>query len=235
MRKTLFLFIIALTTIPTAFSQTDTVKKHKVHFEHYAGVQMNELIKQVFNFNNSTTNTNTNPYLAIFSINLTNNGWGLRTGVGYTYADFSNDDGITKTDTKQNDLKLRLGIEKKYTLSNKWSTGIGFDLLYNINDDKTVATIRGTTTSTTETVSTISNFGGGGMAWLRYHITPKVLIGTESSFYFTTGNTKQDITISIEDPQSPGFPPQTSTSSIDKRSSAGSFSMPVAFFLIVKF
>jgi hypothetical protein len=235
MRKTLLFFIITLFTIPRAFSQTDTVVQHKIKFEHYAGVQMNELIRQVFNFNNSTTNNNTNPYLFIYSMNLTKNGWGLRTGIGYNYADFSDDDGITKKDTKLNDLKFRLGIEKKYALSNKWSTGVGFDLLYNINDDKTVTTIRGTTTSTTETVSTISSYGVGGMAWLRYHVTPKILIGTESSFYFTTGNTKQDINISVEDPNSPGFPPQTSSSSIDKRSSSGSFSMPVAFFIIVKF
>jgi hypothetical protein len=63
MRKTLLFFIITLFTTPLAFSQTDTVVQHKIKFEHYAGVQMNELIRQVFNFNNSTTNNNTNPYL----------------------------------------------------------------------------------------------------------------------------------------------------------------------------
>ena len=38
-------------------------------------------------------------------------------------------------------------------------------------------------------------YGGGPMVWLRYHITPRVLIGTEMSTYYTSGFDKKTVEI----------------------------------------
>jgi hypothetical protein len=68
------------------------------------------------------------------------------------------------------------------------------------------------------------------MAWLRYHITSKILLGTETSFYYLTGEQKQ--TITITDPFGGGSSFPTTTSN---KVSQGNISAPVVFYLTVKF
>lgn len=162
-------------------------------------------------------------------------------GVGYNYNSSSNNDGITATTTKLNDLHIRLGVDKAYKISKRWTAGVGFDLVYNNNNDSTTATVNanfnggggnittGNEVSTTQT--TVSSFGGGPMAWLRFNISERILIGTETSFYYVTGNQTQ--TFNDNFAGSNGFNPVSPTTS--NSVSQGNFSSPVAFFLHVKF
>jgi len=69
------------------------------------------------------------------------------------------------------------------------------------------------------------SYGGGPMGWLRYHLTDRILIGTETSFYYVTGNTKQVLT----------FDGVQSTPNTSDKLTQGTLNVPVAFFLIVKF
>lgn len=229
-------FILAFTS--AAFSQQNDIAPKKEHkTEHFVGVQMNELIRQVFNFNNNGGNSaNNNPYLLMYTLKFRKCGIGIRAGAGYTYQDFTTEDGLTNKLTQINVLNCRLGIEKSFRLSSKWSTGVGIDGIANLNKNYTTSILRSFDTVTTKTNSELNSFGGGAMAWLRYNITPNVLVGTETSFYYATGDQKQKIAITQRDRMNFPFTDMVTTVTNDEsKSSSGVFSVPVTFFLIVKF
>ena len=225
------LLLAGMATISHAQEETEIREKKVVH---HLGVQINELVRQVFNFNSSNaTATNNNPYLLVYSINSINKGWGGRIGVGYTYRSFTDDDGVNRRETDINDMQLRVGIEKAFTLSGRWSTGIGVDGLYNLNDDRTRNVIRAFDTTTTITKTDITSFGGGLMGWIRYNISEKVVIGTETSFYYVTGDQKQDLSVTRR-AQNTGMW-ETTVSKIDNELAEGIFRLPVAIYLMVRF
>ena len=229
----LLLATLAIGCASTTFAQSQDIaapKKEK-EFDNFVGVQINGLIKQVFNFNNSTTSANTNPYLLTYHINSKKSGWGLRLGVGYNYNSSTTSDVGTSRTSDINDLQLRLGVEKAFNLSEKWTAGAGIDFAYNSNDDKTTAVTHSTDTTTTLTHTVIASYGGGAMAWLRYHITKNILVGTETSFYYLSGKTKTNISTR----ESFGGNTQTNDSSSDDKLSTGTLSMPVVLYLLVKF
>ena len=239
MRKCLLMAILSLGCLKSSFAQTDattTPKKDKV-IDEYIGVQLNGLIRQVFNFNNSTASPNVSPYLLTYHINLHKTGWGLRLGAGYNYTTTSSNDGITEASTKLNDFQFRFGIEKAFKLGDKWSTGVGVDGVYMSNNDNSSSTVHSFDTTTTATKNVSTSYGGGAMAWLRYNITEHVLIGTEASFYYTSG--KETNTIDVTTNQNTGgggFPIITTTETVSKPTvSQGTFTSPISFYLIVKF
>ena len=243
MRKISMLVILFIGCLQNCIAQNDAApldNKQQMQVDQYVGVQLNGLIRQVFNFNNSTASTVVNPYLVTYNINSRNSGWGIRIGVGYSYNSTATDDGITATTTRINDLQLRLGIEKAFKLSEKWSAGIGIDGVFNTNNDNTTNITKSAAsftapgdTTTTATKQVGSSYGGGAMGWLSYSITPRVLVGTEASFYYTTGKTK-NITDVTSDPNGNGAFSTTETTA-NPTVSTGTFSSPIVFYISVKF
>ncbi len=193
MKKITLSVILFMGCLTSSFAQTpDASQTNKgAGYDQFIGVQINGLIRQVFNFNNSTAPTNVNPYLLTYNINSKKTGWGIRAGIGYNYTSTSNNDGITSTTTKLNDLQFRLGVEKAFKLSDKFTAGAGIDLLLNTNNDNTSNTVSSGDTTTTTTKTVISSYGGGPVGWLRYNVTERILIGTEASFYYLTGVQKK--------------------------------------------
>lgn len=237
MKKLTLFFILSIGCMLDCYAQTDapSVKKDPV-VDQYIGVQMNQLIRQVFNFNNSTSTANVSPYLLTYNINSKKTGLGIRAGIGYNYLSTSSDDGITATTSKLNDLQVRVGVDRAFRLSDRWSAGAGIDFIYNNNNDNTSSTINSSDTVTTVTKTASSSYGGGPMGWLRFHVTEHVLIGTEASFYYVTG--KQTVTTDVTDAPfgGGGFGGTTTTETVSKPTiSQGTFSLPVAFYLIVRF
>jgi hypothetical protein len=233
MKKT-FLICLSLAGMATnSYAQDEPVIREK-KVAHHVGVQINELVRQVFNFNSSSaTAANNNPYLLVYSINSVNKGWGGRIGVGYTYRSFTDDDGVNRRETDINDMQLRAGVEKAFTLSGRWSTGIGIDGVYNLNDDRTRSVIRAFDTTTTITKTDIVSYGGGLMGWIRYNISEKVVIGTETSFYYVTGDQKQDLSVTRRSQTTGTW--NTNVSKIDNELAEGIFRLPVAIYLMVRF
>ena len=232
MYKYATLLSLSLITILNANAQADsiTTKKEKL-FDHSIGIQVNDLIRQVFNFNNTSTNTNTNPFLLTYTINTTKTGWGIRIGTGYNYNSATTNDGINKKTTDINDLQLRLGIEKSFKLAGNWSAGAGIDGVYNTNNDNTKALTISFDTITVNTKTVLSTYGGGAMAWLRYNFTKNILIGTEANFYYLTGY--QTITTTTKYSSSPTYNPTPDKN--DNKISNGTISLPIVFYAIVKF
>jgi len=214
------------------FAQNDAqpVKKEPA-FDQYFGVQINDLVRQVLNFSNTTTTGTVNPYILNYSINSKATGIGMRAGLGYNYTSTSSDDGINNTVTKLNDLSFRIGIDKIIKISQKWVAGYGLDVVLNINDDHTTDNVNSSFGGqSTDTKTNITTYGMGPMAWLRYHLTNRILVGTEASFYYITGNQKQ--TTNVFDPNNPGFSVPTTTSD---NIGQGTISDPVVLYLVIKF
>ena len=212
----------------SVFAQSDTaaVKKEKM-FDQYISLQINGLVNEVFNYNNNNANTNTNPYLLNYFLNSKKTGWGIRAGLGYASSSSStgSDSTFTHTTAKSDDLEFRIGIDKAYDISKKWSAGIGFDfVLSDKNDHFTSVGSNGFGFDSTATQTVILQYGGGPMGWLRYHISGRILVGTEASFYYTTGSTKQTVTVD----GSPGVPTN------NNNAGQATISAPITFFLIVK-
>lgn len=204
-------------------------------FEHRIGVQMNELIRQVFNFNNNTTPALNNPYLLTYSLTHAKSGLGIRMGVGPEYTTFNTDDGITKAENNVNRINARIGIEKVFQLSYRWSAGAGADFVYANDRSFSKSFVRSFDSTSTDIVSEIKSTGYGGMAWLQYHISPRILVGTEASFYYRTGNYKQSITITtlVDNFPEPEF--ETITDKQENKIKEGVFRLPMVFYLVVKF
>src|SRR6187431_2493251 len=108
------LLAVLMMTASASYAQTPDSTIRTKRYTHQVGVQVNEIFKQIFNFNGTAVNTN--PYLFTYSINSVRSGWGLRVGVGYNYQKITTDDGITKKMSELNDLQLRLGGEKMFVL-----------------------------------------------------------------------------------------------------------------------
>lgn len=210
------------------FAQNNDAASTGKQYEHVIGVQINGLINQVFNFSNTTPAANANPYLLTYNITSVKSGWGLRVGIGYNYNSSSTNDNINFTTTKLNDIHARIGIEKRFKLEGKWSAGAGLDFVYNSNDDNTNTETFQIDTVTTNTKTTVSSYGGGIMGWLRYSITKNLTLGTETSFYYVTGNQKNNYSTTENKIVIP--PTQTSNNL-----STGTISLPIVFYLAVKF
>jgi hypothetical protein len=199
-------------------------------------VQLNGLIRQVVNFNNNTTTTPVNPYLLTYTINSVETGLGLRLGAGANFSSSTVKDGITETITSINDFQLRLGLEKRFELSKRWSAGIGLDALANGSNDYTTATIHSFDTTTTKTISKLPAYGGGAMGWLRVRVTEKILIGTEASFYYLAGTEERELAVTKKVMSStPPFTMVTTTTVTKSKPkfSQGTFQSPIVFYLVV--
>src|ERR1043165_3893363 len=134
------IFVAGCTYYAHAQQETPAAPKERKH-NHYVGVQLNGLIRQVINFNNNTASTLVNPYMVVYSVNSVKTGWGLRAGLGFQYNSSNVKDGITETDQKINDINGRIGIERRFQLSRKWTVGAGLDGLITNNDHNTTVTI----------------------------------------------------------------------------------------------
>ena len=240
MKRNLLVLILSIGCMTKCFAQTDDAdgsKKERATVQ-YIGAQMNPLIRQVLNFTNSTTGSVVSPYYFTYNINSRKTGWGLRAGVGYNFSSTSTNDGITAATTKINNLHARIGLEKEFVLSSKWSAGAGLDFIYVNNNNNTSSTISSFDTSTTTTKDVTIGYGGGPMAWLRYHLTEHLLIGTEASYYYTTSMDKStiDVTKSSVDPLTGQYIPPFTTETVSKPTlNNGNTTLPITIYLIVKF
>ena len=236
MKKSILLSFLLAGGVATSYAQDKAdVLPAQPMFQHQVGVQMNELIRQVFNFNNTATATVANPYLLMYTLTHSKTGFGLRLGAGYIQRTFVDDDGVNARDGKINDLNLRVGLEKSFVLSNRWSAGAGADFVYADKNNETKSILKAADTTITQITSNTGNIGGGAMGWLRYHITKNVLIGTEASFYYRVGHITQTIDVTRRDFSIPARPMITTSTKIDNDESEGVFSLPTVFYLIVKF
>lgn len=231
MNKTITLTILLLGAAFLSLGQVDTGRKVR-HFDQVIGVQINELTKQVFSINNSNS-VNTNPFLITYDLTERDTHWGLRAGLGFTYADSTgnedpnNSGSNTLTEKrKTHGVQFRIGVQKTFSLSDKFTSGVGLDLVYKHIDSSLSETSTAGQYGYTATSKT-NLFGGGPMVWVRYNVSKRILIGTEISIYYLSGHQKGSISYM-------GYQ-GTPDEDINNKQTEGKINLPVAFFLSLKF
>ncbi len=237
MKKMLTAISFALTASVSFAQDTEQIQvlpKEK-KFDHYVGAQVNGLIRQVFNFSDANNPTN-NPYLLTYNINFRKSGWGLRVGGGYEKRFVASNDGVTDVESDINNYQARLGVEKRFQLSGRWTAGVGIDGIYGNDVNNTTTITTAFDTVTVKSKNSVNTMGGGVMAWLRYSITDNIFIGTETSYYQRYGSNEIKTTITQRQQTFPGTGTViTTTSKKDHDLAEGVISLPVVFYLVVKF
>jgi hypothetical protein len=205
-------------------------------FDYYAGVQVNQLLKQILNLSNSSDDIN-NPYLFTFSLNSAKSGWGAHAGFGYDYQKVSDD--LTQSDhvSTINDLFYRIGGGRRLMIGKKFQLGYGLDFIGTYLDDNTttVSVNPGIDSTISKTSSQTTGFGFGPQASLGFMITERLIISTEVSFYFLQSTEKTNTFVTRYELFN--NPPTVSTSNHNSKvkTSDITFNLPVAIFLVLKF
>lgn len=149
---------------------------------HYVSVEINPLIRQVFNFSDEPTPTN-NPFQFQYAINSQNTGRGFAGAFSYAREKFSDNSNGNDFETITRDVVLRLGYERKQLAGSRWIYLYGIDFLIIGGKDET--TLFNDFDSITIT-TTQSGFGIGPRAGILFQLAGQVFIGTETSFYYTS-------------------------------------------------
>ncbi len=205
------LFCLAVTDIGYAQDGAASAPKTR-EFDHIIGVQINELTKQILSVNN-TSSTAANPYLFTYNLTERSSGLGFRLGFGCNFISKSLDGGGK---LKSQSVDIRVGFEKAFKLSDKWSAGAGIDLvLKNIDTSIDQNSVYGYNTGFKS-----QKLGAGPMGWLRYSLSKRILIGTEISMYYLSGTEKTTGSYYGND--------------TDNKVAEFRFNLPVAFFLSLK-
>ncbi len=232
MKKITLIFLLAL-SFQYCSAQSANDNQGKELFDHYIGVQINGLIRQVLNFNNSSATTSGNPYLLTYDMISKKSGWGFRVGIGYSSSKNFGTSVNNENTGNNNDLQARIGVEKIFKLSKKWNAGAGIDLVYNyFNNNSTNNQYYHYDTSITSTKTLVSSYGGGTFGILTYSITNKILVGTECSFYYVTGNKNA---IADNTTTNQGMSPIISETKQNSGISQAGINLPIVFYLSVKF
>ncbi|MBS1680364.1 MAG: hypothetical protein JST48_01500 [Bacteroidetes bacterium] len=236
-----FIFFGLVLTTSVSFAQRDSTNAKVVN--HYVGIQVNQLFKQIFNLSNSTTVVS-NPYLINYAVNSTKSGWGLNLGIGYTVDNFNQTDANanTTTDTQINNFSFRIGVERKVSIAKKWMLSYGFDLLSDKSNNTTNTKSEfQLNTNETDTNTITKDSGFGPRFTLNYYITPKILLGTELTYYYKAINIGQNNTNTFTnvtiDPNTGQriVTSNTSTTDTNQKLKQFHFSAPAILFLILKF
>ena len=178
-----------------AQAPADTAKK----YDFYAGVQANLLLREILNFSDDDDPLN-NPYLLVFSAHSVKTRWGLNLGFGYNYRRVKDVNSPADHVSDINELFLRVGIGRKVEFGRRFEAGYGFDLLTDYIRNKTTTVtildqISQVDSTVSESNSRTTSFGAGFQGSLAYRITPRILIGTEASYYFKYSWVKDNVAV----------------------------------------
>ena len=217
------------------YAQTAVVKKKQNDF--YAGVQANQLFRQVLNLSNNNTPI-TNPYLFVFSMNCIENGWGLQTGIGYNYQKIQDKNSPANHVSSINDLFYRIGGGRKVMLGKRLQAGYGMDFVGKYLVDKTFTVTvtdfgSGVDSSLADAETKTTGIGIGMQGSLGFFITDKLIVSTEATYYFQRSKQKQYV--NVTDYNSFNNTVTTSNSNTENEISDFTFTVPVALFLVLKF
>lgn len=234
-------FSVAVLSVTAFFSSAQTPAEKPKKFNHYGGVQVNQLLKQIINLNNSNTPVN-NPYLITYTLSKVKNGWNIHTGIGYDYKRVLDKNTPADHESKITDLNYRIGVGKITMLGKKFEAGYGLDYVGGYKLDKTFTTSvtdfgSGTDSSATTSTSKTTSKGFGAQFTLSFHISDLVLIGTETTYYYSDAVQKQNVLVTetVTNDFNNTTTVTTTNTNLETETSSFTFSIPVAIFLVLKF
>lgn len=197
---------------------------------HYFGVQVNQLLRQIFSLSNSQIASN--PYLLNYSYNGAT-GVGINIGLGYQVDQFKNSDAFTDRETENSDLSLRIGPEKKSFVGKKLMVSVGMDFIVSRAYNKTKQTNKNDfIESRVTSENKISGIGFGPRMSLNYFITDKIVVGTELNYYFRSLKNKRSFNSFTK---FEGNPPEVQTDDGEDKTKHLTFGSPAVITLMVRF
>jgi hypothetical protein len=140
----------------------------KLHTE--IGIQTNALFGRLVN--GSDNGLEQNPYLLTGKMVMGN--------LAIRVDGFAN----TTTTLKQR-LDLRLGVERRMSLGDRWQGSLGLDVVAGWTQDKTTEDSGFDVITDTHDLQYL---GGGLAAGVKYQVTKRLSFGTEAYLYYTFGN-----------------------------------------------
>jgi hypothetical protein len=234
-------FVAAIFAVSTCTLSAQEAPMHAKKFDHYVGVQANQLLKQLVNLSNGNAAID-NPYLLTYGIYFSSCGYGLHAGIGYNYQQIEDKIPISRI-TKKDELFYRIGVGRKVMIGRKWQLGYGLDFIgsreFNTTSANSVTNLGFSIDSSSSVTSgkKIST-GAGAEVSLGFQITEKIMLGTEATWYYATASEKQN-TFATDRITTQTFPVTTTESSTNSNTEVErktvEFSVPVALFLIIKF
>lgn len=234
MKRKLTMTLAVMALAISTWAQTTPTDIDKI--THYAGLQANQLLKQIISFGSSPSINN--PYLVKYSLRFNASQTQINAGFGYTYNQLTEKNGL-KSD--RSDLDFRLGYGKVYAVGRRLELGIGIDGVLKAQNTQTVNVQSfnfgsGIDSTVTTTKSVVMGYGLGPQVTLSYAITDRVIIGTEASYYFI--RSKQSSEQQAKNYSSNFGGPEILTVTTEKdenKSMDFNLQLPVALFLIVTF
>jgi hypothetical protein len=219
-----------------AQDETPVAKKS----DHYVGLQANQLIRQIFNFSNSSSAIN-NPYLLTYAVNSVATGAGFTAGFGYNFLEAKDGDQAFDRTTTTNDIFFRMGFEKKTMLAKKVIFSLGVDIVLDRQklaiETKEKTQSQNNFESSTRTTGT----GLGPRLTINYQLTDKIIIGTEANYYyksFTIDKSQTDVFFETQFDPITGQQRQvrrTNETKDSEKQKRFQFNSPAVIYLIIKF
>ena len=183
----------------------------------YISIEVNQLVRQLFNFGGND-NVFSNPYVLQYSFNGRKTGRGMSMGLTYSKTSFTDNTNLgSPRDTKNRSIFFRIGTDRKVAWGKKWTGVFGLDLLLSSTKEIT------TTNQLGGNILIESNTGGWGIGprfGLMFHLSEKVFLGTEATFYYQAFN---------ENTFQNGFGANT-----NQRNTNFSLTPPFSMYLIIK-
>jgi len=220
------------------------VKKHKA-FNHYVGLQANQLFKQFLNLDANGTIVK-NPYLLTYAVTYSKLHLGIQGGFGYSYSLTKDKLSPSDLQSKVNNVFYRGGIFRNYIIGKKWeaTTGVNYVGYYKLNRTVAFSVIHSGTgnvvTDSTATISTdLSKRKGTELQLsLGFHLSEHIMLFTEASFHYYMVRSKSNVLVSetvtnSDIPENDTF--TLSTTNSDNEDASFDISLPLVLFLTIKF
>jgi hypothetical protein len=188
--------------------------------DRYFSLQANQLLRQLFNLSNTSTNTG-NPFSLTYAFNSKQTGGGMAFGLGYFTSHTEDTDQGNNRETDNSNINFRVGYDKKGSIGKRWIAGWGFDLLLSHSKGLTTTNQGG---FISEIKDKSNGWGLGPRGTLLFQVNGKIHLGTEASWYFQKAKIESDLSII-------GGGNQKS----EQKNSSFALQVPVAIFLTIKF
>src|SRR6185436_2743328 len=149
----------------------------------------------------------TDPYLLTYTVMATKCNWGIEAGTGFDYSNIVDKNTPVSRETKINNFFYRIGICRKHSLGKRFEAGYGFDIVGDYQLSKTFSgsvLVVGNLTDSSESVATTRTrtIGAGLQASFGFYISDKIMLGTETTYYYTKARKKENVQVTdnITDP-----------------------------------
>lgn len=227
---------MVMVCVSFSFVNAQTEEEPSKNVEHYIGLQANQLIRQIFNFGGNTA-VITNPYLINYAVVFGPAKAGINVGSGFTFDQVKTGDATNQLTTDINSTFFRVGFEKKAMLTKRWQLGFGADILMDQQKNESVSKVGFGFETNVETTTTSkeNGLGLGPRLTLSYLINSRILVGTETTYYFRRiKSIRKVVTVTTQRDFNGNFTTNEQTTEDDDTLKKLQLNLPAVLWIVVR-